>query len=205
MIFFFTRWATSLLRAQRISRVAPPSRRLAHRRLAYEGCSLRGQDARATAGEDAGATQFRSKRVGIPHFARNVKTLLAAGSLFLSIVLSGGLIHAQPQPIDTANSVITIHVGKSGLFSAFGHNHTVRAPIAEGAIEEHSPKPYVEFRVASRDLKVLDPDVKPEEREQIQRDMQGQRCSTLKNILKFASVRPPSSECRMTSGRFQES
>jgi hypothetical protein len=93
--------------------------------------------------------------------------------LLLLIVLSGALLHAAPRPIDAAKSVITIHAGRSGLFSAFGHDHVVRAPIAEGSIEESGPKPSVEFRVESRQLKVLDPDAKPEERAEIQRDMQG--------------------------------
>jgi polyisoprenoid-binding protein YceI len=80
---------------------------------------------------------------------------------------------AQPKPIDTAQSAITIHVGKSGLFSAFGHEHVVRAPISQGVVDENATKPRVEFSVASRQLKVMDADVKPEEREEIQRDMLG--------------------------------
>lgn len=81
-------------------------------------------------------------------------------------------VQAAPKNIDTAKSVITIHVGKSGFFSAFGHEHVVRAPIAEGTVEESTPKPRVEFRVDARQLKVLDPETKPEERAQIQRDME---------------------------------
>jgi polyisoprenoid-binding protein YceI len=92
--------------------------------------------------------------------------------LLLSAVVPA-LLHAAPRPIDTAQSAITIHVGKSGFFSAFGHEHVVRAPIAEGTIEESGPKPHVEFRVDARQLKVVDPDTKPEERAQIQSDMQG--------------------------------
>lgn len=80
---------------------------------------------------------------------------------------------AQPRPIDIKQSQITIHVGRAGLFSAFGHDHLVRAPIAQGTIDESATRPQVEFRVESRQLKVMDPDVKPEERAEIQRDMLG--------------------------------
>jgi polyisoprenoid-binding protein YceI len=83
------------------------------------------------------------------------------------------LLQAAPKPIDVEKSAITIQVGKSGFFSAFAHNHVVRALLAEGAIEENGAKPHVEFRVDARQLKVLDPETKPEERAEIQRDMQG--------------------------------
>lgn len=79
----------------------------------------------------------------------------------------------QPRPIDVKQSQITIHVGRAGFLSAFGHDHLVRAPIAEGTIDESATRSRVEFRVDSRQLKVLDPDVKPEERAEIQRDMVG--------------------------------
>jgi polyisoprenoid-binding protein YceI len=99
-----------------------------------------------------------------------VKPILLA----VLLVAAGPLaLHAAPKSIDVAKSAITIRVGKSGFFSAFGHDHVVRAPIAQGSIEENGPKPQVEFRVDARQLKVLDPDVKPEERAQIQSDMQG--------------------------------
>jgi hypothetical protein len=34
------------------------------------------------------------------------------------------------------NSIVTVHVGKAGLFAAAGHEHEVSAPIAEGAIDD---------------------------------------------------------------------
>jgi polyisoprenoid-binding protein YceI len=83
------------------------------------------------------------------------------------------LLPGQPKPIDPAQSVITIHVGKSGFFSTFGHNHEVRAPIAEGVIDENPANPGVQFRVDARELKVLDPDVKESERAEVQRTMLG--------------------------------
>jgi polyisoprenoid-binding protein YceI len=83
------------------------------------------------------------------------------------------LASAQPKSIDVKQSTITIHVGRAGLFSALGHDHVVQAPIAAGTIDENPSRPQVEFRVTARELKVMDPDVKPEERAEIQRDMLG--------------------------------
>lgn len=98
---------------------------------------------------------------------------LRASSVLLLMTLVSLAAPAQPKPIDTAQSAITIHVGKSGFFSAFGHDHLVRAPITQGTLDESPIRPKVEFRVDARQLKVMDPDVKPEERAEIQRDMLG--------------------------------
>jgi polyisoprenoid-binding protein YceI len=111
--------------------------------------------------------------VRLAGFAPNVKTHRHAGPLLWLVMLASLPIYAQPKPIDTAHSVITIHVGKSGFFSAFGHNHEVRAPIAQGTIDENTSRPAIEFRVNSRELKVLDPDVKAHERAEVQKTMLG--------------------------------
>src|ERR687884_2295548 len=41
--------------------------------------------------------------------------------------------------IDSEKSVMTVHVFKAGLFSAFGHEHEVRAPIQQGVFNETTP------------------------------------------------------------------
>ena len=46
---------------------------------------------------------------------------------------------AAERPIDATNSTISIHVGKTGLFSAAGHEHEVSAPIEQGAIDDSGP------------------------------------------------------------------
>jgi len=38
-------------------------------------------------------------------------------------------VNAQQHNIDTQKSALTIHVGKTGAFSALGHEHEVRALI----------------------------------------------------------------------------
>jgi hypothetical protein len=52
---------------------------------------------------------------------------LAATSLVCVLGVS-----AQQHNIDTRKSTLTIHVGKTGVFSGLGHSHEVRAPIQSG-------------------------------------------------------------------------
>jgi polyisoprenoid-binding protein YceI len=74
--------------------------------------------------------------------------------------------------IDSAHSSLHVHVYKSGLFSAFGHNHDVEAPIESGEVTEGG-KPFVEFRVDARKLRVLDAEASLDTRAEIQKTMQG--------------------------------
>ena len=52
---------------------------------------------------------------------------LAAMSLMCAMGVS-----AQQHKIDMQKSTLTIHVGKTGVFSGLGHEHEVRAPIRSG-------------------------------------------------------------------------
>ena len=77
------------------------------------------------------------------------------------------ILLAKDRAIDAAHSKMTIHVGKTGLFSAAGHEHEVSAPIAEGAIDD-SGAGHVWFRVEAEKLQVL-----PEkDQAAVQKDMQ---------------------------------
>ena len=59
-----------------------------------------------------------------------------------------------------------MRVYKTGLFSAFAHDHEVRAPIQKGTFDEQ--KRSVEFAADARELKVLDPGVSESDRSQVQ-------------------------------------
>jgi polyisoprenoid-binding protein YceI len=72
--------------------------------------------------------------------------LLALGARFVLL--------AAERPIDAANSTITIHVYKSGLFSAAGHEHQVSARIEDGAIDDSAPG-HIWFIVQAARLAVL--------------------------------------------------
>jgi polyisoprenoid-binding protein YceI len=93
--------------------------------------------------------------------------LLAAASLMCA--LSGS---AQQHNIDAQKSTLTIHVGKTGAFSGFGHEHEVRAPIHNGTAETGS-HPAVEIHVDARQLRVIDKDASEKERAEVQRTMLG--------------------------------
>lgn len=75
----------------------------------------------------------------------------------------------QTRAIDTSNSKLIVHVFKAGAFSAFGDNHEVEAPIAEGSVDEGARR--VKFVVESQRLKVLDPQMAPGKRQQVQERM----------------------------------
>ena len=70
---------------------------------------------------------------------------------------------AATHPLDTQKSVITVHVFKAGFFSAFGHNHEVRAPISAGSIGQGS-SPSVELTIDTRKMLVVDADVSDKDR-----------------------------------------
>jgi len=79
---------------------------------------------------------------------------------------------AGTHPFDTKKSVITVHVFKAGFFSAFGHNHEVRAPISSGSIGQGS-SPSVELTIDTRKMLVVDADVSDKDRADIQSTMLG--------------------------------
>jgi hypothetical protein len=92
--------------------------------------------------------------------------------LSLVLICVALALSAQDRPIDIVRSTITIHVGKSGLFSAAAHDHTIDAPIASGSIRE-SGAPHIEFTVEAAKMTVR-PDSKVDAKTQatIQTDME---------------------------------
>ena len=75
-------------------------------------------------------------------------------TLSLSLLTLSYPLSASERPIDPSRSSITIHVGKSGLFSAAGHEHEVSAPIAAGAIDD-SEQSHIWLRVEAAKMTVL--------------------------------------------------
>ncbi len=78
---------------------------------------------------------------------------------------------AGPREIDVSKSVMTVRVFKSGLFSAFGHEHEISAPIRDGTLNEAGRS--VELTVGARTMRVMDKDVSEKERGEIQETMLG--------------------------------
>ena len=91
---------------------------------------------------------------------------LFAASLFASSVA------AQQRAVDTGHSTLTIHVGKTGMLSAFGHEHEIRGTITSGSAETGA-HPSVEVHIDARALKVIDPGESDDARAEVQGTMLG--------------------------------
>lgn len=73
--------------------------------------------------------------------------------------------------IDPDRSVLTVKVYKAGLFSGFGHNHDIQAPIRQGTVDEE--KGTVDLVIDARQLKVMDQDLSDKDRTEVQQNMVG--------------------------------
>src|SRR2546427_12337372 len=90
----------------------------------------------------------------------------------LAVVLGGWMwpvaARSESRAMDVSRSVLKIRVFKSGLFSAFAHDHEIEAPIEQGAVETGG-NPAVEFRVGARRLRVLDPELAADKSGEVQK------------------------------------
>jgi polyisoprenoid-binding protein YceI len=97
-----------------------------------------------------------------------MRTVLFVAASFVCVLG----VSAQQHNLDTQKSTLTIHVGKTGAFSALGHEHEVRAPIRGGTADTGS-HPAVEVRVDARALRVIDKDDSEKNRAEVQKTMLG--------------------------------
>lgn len=97
-----------------------------------------------------------------------MRTVLFVAACFVCVLS----VSAQQHNIDTQKSTLMIHVGKTGAFSALGHEHEVRAPIHSGTADTGS-HPAVEVHVDARALRVIDKDDSEKNRAEVQKTMLG--------------------------------
>ncbi len=104
--------------------------------------------------------------------------------------LFAGSTGAEKRPIDASHSRLTVHVGKTGFFSAASHNHEVAAPISKGEVDESKPFS-VWFDVNVAAMKVVDPDAPDSDRAAVQERMLGPEVLDAANFheIHFASER----------------
>jgi polyisoprenoid-binding protein YceI len=100
-----------------------------------------------------------------------LKTLALRAALWAAVPCLG-----QEMAIDTQRSTITIHVGRSGLFSAAAHDHTINASVTSGSMSG-SPRepgaPHIEFMIETAKMTVkADPKVDAKTQAAIQKDME---------------------------------
>lgn len=100
-------------------------------------------------------------------------------SLFAAGMLWAAAASAQPREIDAAKSSMTVHVEKTGVFSAFGHEHQIAAPIASGSVDAAAHK--VQLRVSAGALKVRDTKGSEKDKAEIQSTMTGPQVLDVKS------------------------
>jgi polyisoprenoid-binding protein YceI len=124
-----------------------------------------------------------------------VRTL--ARSLLLATLCQLGF--AQAVDVDTGRSSVTVKVEKSGLFSAFAHNHTIQAPLASGSLDAAKRTATITFN--TKEMKVVDEGVKESERADIEQTMKSEK---VLDVQKFPEVRFVSTSITpQDGGRFQ--
>jgi hypothetical protein len=101
------------------------------------------------------------------HMTRPIVRLVVA---LAATALTGAYVRAETRPINAGESTLTVFVYKSGLFSAFADNHIIKAPIAGGSMSDESPFG-IEVSVRAADLRVLDPTLAPDRRDEVQARM----------------------------------
>src|ERR1051326_6917390 len=89
----------------------------------------------------------------------------------LTLLACGLAAYGEQHAIDKQKSAMTVHVSRSGVLSAFGHDHEIAAPIASGSVDTAAR--HVELRVESAALKVRDPKSSEKERADVQKTMSG--------------------------------
>lgn len=92
--------------------------------------------------------------------------------LCVAIAVAAHPARAGSDGLDVGRSRLTIHVYKSGLFSAFADNHVIEARLQEGSLQTVEPLA-VSILVRAAGLRVLDPDMAPDKREEVQARMVG--------------------------------
>jgi polyisoprenoid-binding protein YceI len=99
-------------------------------------------------------------------------TRLILIAAFLPLVLIARPADAQSHAIDTKRSTVTVRVFKSGLFRAFADDHVIAAAFAEGSLDDSST-PNARFVIDVRAIRVLDPNLSPDKRNEVQTRMLG--------------------------------
>src|SRR5438876_9311458 len=103
-------------------------------------------------------------------FAMMTKLSLLALVISLSSVLWAADAPAGAA-IDPQKASITVRVFKAGVFSAFGHEHEISAPIQQGSFTENAGS--VESTVAARRMHVMYKSISEKDLHEIQQTMLG--------------------------------
>ena len=108
-------------------------------------------------------------------------------------------VSAQQHNIDTQKSTLTIHVGKTGVFSALGHEHEVRALIHSGT-GDTGAHPAVEVHAHARELRVIGKDEPEKDRPEVQKTMLGPEVLDSEHQVHCAEPAGPGRQVRFQQG-----
>jgi polyisoprenoid-binding protein YceI len=114
-------------------------------------------------------------------------------ALFVSL-LGVSNFHEALAQTTPGYSTITIHVHKAGVFSAFGHNHEITAPVVQVNVDAKAMS--ADIVVHAADLKVLDTDLSDKDRASVQQTMLGPK---VLDAEKFPEIRFKSSRIEQTA------
>jgi len=101
----------------------------------------------------------------------------------LVALLAPAAAWGQSKPIDADHSTVTVHVFKTGMLSAFGHDHEIAAPVTEGSVDAGARN--VELEVEASTLRVVDAKVSDKDRGAIQANMLGPEVLDAQNFKKI--------------------
>ena len=117
----------------------------------------------------------------------------------LLLVLACCLASAQEADVDAGHSRITVKVEKTGLFSAFAHNHTIQVPIASGKLDAKKRTATLTFN--TKEMKILDEGVKDSEKAEIEQTMKSDK---VLDVQRFPEIRFQSTSIvPQDGGRYQ--
>src|SRR5439155_558263 len=135
-------------------------------------------------------------------FAMMTKLSLLAVVIFLSSLLWAADAPAGAA-IDPQKSSITVSVFKAGVFSAFGHEHELSAPIEQGSFTENSAS--VELTVDARRMRVMDKGISEKDRTDIQQTMLGPKVTFSAYPASNLRGNPGSAVCKRAYNRCEPS
>ncbi len=88
------------------------------------------------------------------------------------------------RPVDVQQSKMTVHVSKHGIFGFLGEDHDIDAPISSGSYDADSQT--VDITVDAAKLRVFDPKLSPEKRNDVQTNMLGPE---VLDVVRYPTIR----------------
>lgn len=92
-------------------------------------------------------------------------------ALLVLVIAAASPAYGRPLAFDLQRSKMTVYVNKQGAFAFLADNHQVDAPIASGSYDAETKS--IEFTVDATKMRVLDPKLPQQKRDEVQTNMLG--------------------------------